>query len=203
MTQIKICGLTCREDALLVNEFKTDYAGFVLYYPKSRRNITEEQALNIKGFLDRRIKTVAVTVNPSQEQLKRIGDMGFAYVQIHGIVPEQVVEKSPLPVFRAINVRGENRTVLSPMRQGRTVAYVFDGQQPGGGLTFDWNALDGFDRENRLLILAGGLHAQNVREAICLVKPDIVDVSTGVEKDSGGKDRDKLAAFVRAVRNEA
>ncbi|SET15126.1 phosphoribosylanthranilate isomerase [[Clostridium] polysaccharolyticum] len=201
MPEIKICGLTCEEDIELINAYPVSYAGFVLFFPKSKRNLTLEQAQHLKRKLKDSVKTVAVTVAPSLEQVKEIEGAGFDVIQIHGTLHKEVEEKVHIPVFRAVNVEKEEdiRKVFSE-RSPKISYYVFDGKRPGSGEVFDWGFLKkNVDNTSRIM-LAGGLHSENVANAIKAVQPGIVDVSSGVEKEHGaGKDREKIERFVQAV----
>ncbi|MBR1771278.1 MAG: phosphoribosylanthranilate isomerase [Lachnospiraceae bacterium] len=210
---IKICGLTRVEEAAYVNRNQVDFAGVVLFFPKSKRNLTIEAAKPIMTALDPRIKTVAVTVQPTVEQVRQIREAGFDYVQIHGILEEGVLEQiqAMMPVLKAFNLTDMDRLATYERFAG-IVGYVFDAAEPGSGKTFDWNLLRELPRGKKLFLLAGGLHAGNVAEAIRVVQPDGVDVSSGVEyiarpeEPDGdwpartGKDPDRVDAFVRNVR---
>lgn len=202
-TAIKICGLVCEEDVEIVNELPINYAGFVLFYPRSKRNLTVEMAARLIRRLNPSIKPVAVTVSPTLEQVKEIEKAGFAVLQVHKTLNQEVENYTTLPIFRAVNVEKEKDVRTAFLEASDKVQYlVFDGKKPGSGETFDW----GFLKENvdntTKIMLAGGLHEGNVREAIELVHPGIVDVSSGVENEQGtGKDRGKVERFVRAVMN--
>lgn len=203
MMQIKICGLTKPEEATFLNKNQVDYAGMVLFYEKSKRNITIEQAQGIMKTLDKKINSVAVVVSPSIEQIKMIEQSGFDFIQIHGTMPKEILEESEemqIPILKAFNITDMNNYEM--YHQCKAVAgYVFDAQEPGSGRTFDWRLVRDIPRDEKLLILAGGLNPDNVCEAIRYLKPDGVDVSSGVENDTGeGKDRNKIDRFVRNVR---
>ena len=86
MTKIKICGLTTPQEAGWVSKAQADYAGMVLFFPKSKRNITIDQAKEIMKYLSPQIRKVAVVVSPSALQIKEIQENGFDIVQIHGQV---------------------------------------------------------------------------------------------------------------------
>lgn len=201
--QIKICGLVCTEDAGYLNRHNIDYAGMVLYYQKSRRCITIDTAGEIIHALKPGIQKVAVTVSPTLEQVRQIEDTGFDILQIHGELYKDVLEKTRLPILRAFNIT-DRAAVEEYNEYPQITGYVFDGEIPGGGKTFDWSLIDSLrdpDRRRKKIILAGGLHADNVRDGIRYLQPDIVDVSSGVENDSGtGKNEEKIKAFVEAVR---
>lgn len=200
---IKICGLTCKEDIEIVNQVPIAYAGFVVYFPKSKRNVTIEQAQQLIAGLDKSIKSVAVCVSPTKEQAEEIQRAGFDVIQIHGTFEKEVEKCLSIPVFRAINVVEESDVKTALESASKKIAYfVFDGKNPGSGKTFDWEFLKRNVDNTAKIMLAGGLHAGNVKEAIRVVKPGIVDVSSGVELDTGsGKDKEKVFQFVHAVKS--
>ncbi len=200
MTKIKICGLMSRSDAELVNEFDVDYAGVVMFFQKSHRNTDPDTAGRIVRALREGIIPVAVTVRPTYDEISEAARLGFRYIQIHGDVSRELIESSPLLVIKAFNVDD-----LPGLRAYNTydniMGYVFDAAEPGSGKTFDWDMLRGLDTGDRMVMLAGGLNAGNVAEAVKHAAPDAVDVSSGTENENRtGKSRQKIAAFVSAVR---
>lgn len=199
MAEVKICGLTNKEDARLLNLYGADYAGLVMYYPKSKRNMEEEKARQVLTELDEGIKRVAVCVSPGLSQVERLNRLGFDYIQVHGELKKEVLEQKLLPIFLAYQVTEEE---LGPVVVHENIkGYVFDGKVSGSGKAFDWNRLKSFERKGRLLILAGGLEPENVGQAVSMLHPDVVDVSSGVEKEDGtGKDEEKIKAFIRAAK---
>lgn len=199
-TKIKICGLTSPAEARYLNENHVDFAGMVLFFPKSKRNISIEQAKEIMAALDASIKRVAVVVSPSIEQIRQIETAGFDYVQIHGEIPETEAVIN-IPILKAFNVSDMN-SYEKYHNDSRIAGYVFDAIEPGSGKTFDWRLVDNIPRDEKLLLLAGGLNPDNVRMAIEAVHPDGVDVSSGVENDDGaGKNPEKIRDFVAAVKS--
>lgn len=201
MPDIKICGLTCQEDIQIVNDFPIAYAGFVLYVPKSKRNLTLEQAQQLKTGLNKSIKSVAVTVSPTKEQAVKIWEAGFDIIQIHGSLDKEVEECLQIPIFRAVNVETEEDIKRVYQEATNKITYfVFDGRNPGSGETFDWGLLIKKVDNTTKIMLAGGLTEENVGEAIKMIHPGIVDVSSSVELTNGkGKDRNKISRFVKAV----
>ncbi len=201
MPDIKICGLTCKEDIEIVNEFSIAYAGFVLFVPWSKRNLTVEQAQQLKKGLKRSIQSVAVTVSPTLEQVRIIEQAGFDVIQIHGVLEKKVIERVHIPIFRAVNVeKTEDIKEIQKRNTGKIRCYVIDGKNPGSGEAFNWHWLVNEVGKVSNIMLAGGLNEKNVGMAIHMVHPQIVDVSTGVEKDDGnGKDRNKVKKFIEAV----
>lgn len=197
-TKIKICGLTSPAEARYLNEHHVDFAGMVLFFPKSKRNISIEQAKEVMAALDASIKRVAVVVSPSIEQIKQIEAAGFDYIQIHGKIPETEVEA---PILKAFNV-SDMGSYEKYHNDSRIAGYVFDAIEPGSGKTFDWKLVDNIPRDEKLLLLAGGLNPDNVRMAIEAVHPDGVDVSSGVENDNkAGKNPEKIHDFVAAIKS--
>lgn len=203
--QIKICGLTSPKEADYVNAVQADYIGMILFFEKSKRNITISQATPIMQALRPQIKKVAVVVSPTLEQVKQIEAAGFDYIQIHGELKTEIIHETSLPILRAFN--GTNINLFSHTKTTGNICdpiagYVFDATEPGSGLVSDWNILKNIPRDEKLFFLAGGLHAGNVAEAIRHVHPDVVDVSSGVEYgDKPGKDPEKIKAFAAAARN--
>ncbi len=199
MAKVKICGLTDVREAEMLNQYGADYAGMVLFYPKSRRNISLETAGEIIGALKPQIKKVAVTVSPSLEQAEACRAAGFDYIQVHGECREEVLKQQMIPVFRAVNV---GNILEAPVEHENIAGYVFDGRLPGNGEVFDWKLLKDFGRNGKLLMLAGGLNPENVAEGIRYLNPDIVDVSSGVENENGiGKNPELVRKFIESAKN--
>ena len=200
-TMIKVCGLTEVREAEYLNRFKIDFAGFVLFFPKSNRNISIEKAEEIMKHLDKNIKKTAVVVSPAKEQIIDICNSGFDYIQIHGKIEEEVLKMAQIPVLKAFNVDDMDEFKMYSSNE-KIAGYVFDAAEPGSGRTFDWDILSQIERDGKLFILAGGLNPDNVRKAVAAVNPDMVDVSSGVENDDGfGKDILKIEKFVKQIRN--
>jgi phosphoribosylanthranilate isomerase len=213
--EIKICGLTKPVEASYLNEADVGYAGFV-FFEKSRRRVSIEQTDHIRAKLKSTIKSVAVTVSPDMQLVHELEDAGFDILQVHRELTMEVLENSTIPIWYAFNVSdpaevAEKQQFFASLPKAladKIVAVVVDGAQFGSGKTFDWNSewaggkgqnmSDIF--ENRKFILAGGLNPENVSEGIRIFHPDIVDVSSGVEGQFG-KDKEKIEAFARAVRN--
>ena len=198
--KIKICGLTNKKEAEYLNANQVNFAGMVLFFPKSKRCITIEQAKNIMSALNKEIQKVAVVVEPSMEQIQEIEQAGFDYIQIHGKVQEELLEQVKLPILKAFNIK-DMKEYEGYHKNPKIAGYVFDAQEPGSGKTFDWSLVKHIPRDDKMLFLAGGLHPDNVQEAINFVKPDGVDVSSGVEfEDKLGKDEEKIKRFVKQVK---
>ena len=197
MTQIKICGFTDPKETAFVSYPDVSYMGMVLFFEKSKRNISLETAKAILRAVDPRIKKVAVVVSPSPAQTEEIEKAGFDYMQVHGVLGAEVLSMTRLPIIRAYNGKAEEE------EDPRICSHLFDAAEPGSGQAFDWKRLAEKKRKKRKKpwFLAGGLTAENVGRAISLIHPDVVDVSSGVEyTDRKGKDLEKIAAFIQAVK---
>lgn len=213
--KIKICGLTRIEEAAYLNEAAVDYAGFV-FFPKSKRNLSIEQAKEIMKELSPSIQRVAVLVSPKAEEIKRIENAGFDIIQIHKELYPDTYAAAKKPLWRAINIANAKELQKQKEKEEdgkrkenfaeedsrqKIAAYLIDGENFGSGQTFDWSAAEMVRNYvgKRSFILAGGLNSDNIEEAIRLFTPDIVDVSSGVEGHYG-KDKEKILEFVRKVR---
>lgn len=201
MTKVKICGLKNPTDIKCINTLSPDFAGFVMFFEKSRRNISVQTAQELLASLDKNIKSVAVTVSPTEEQLEQIYNLGFDYVQIHGNITDEVLKNSKTPIIRAINVSGtDSLTDLDNYKNVKGI--LFDSAVPGSGQGFDWTMLKKLPKTDKMLFLAGGLTADNVAAAICQVHPYAVDVSSGVElADKSGKDYQLVQEFIKNAKS--
>lgn len=205
--KIKICGITQACEAAYLNQNQVDYAGFV-FFEKSKRYVTVEKAKEIMQELNPSIKKVAVLVSPSVMLVHQVMEAGFDVIQIHKELSSEVLQTTKLPIWYAVNVESvENVRKMNEFLDGLTVeekskitGIVMDGAAWGSGKTFDWSLLSDVKiAKNRMLVLAGGLNCENVKDGIKLFSPDVVDVSSSVEGETG-KSLDKINAFVQAVR---
>ncbi len=197
---IKICGLTDVKETEYLRRNKVDFCGMVLFFEKSKRNITIDKAKEIIAALDKSIKPVAVVVSPSLEEIRLIEQAGFAYVQIHGQCEEAVLTSCSIPILKAFNVSDlDNYEYYCSFDNIK--GFVFDAGAPGSGSTFDWDMLKALKLDkSRIHLLAGGLNPDNVAMAVKSVSfIDGVDVSSGVEyTDRPGKDPALVDTFVAA-----
>jgi phosphoribosylanthranilate isomerase len=202
--RVKICGLRTAADVVAVARAGAAYAGFV-FFAKSPRNLTLAQARAAALAAPPGLAKVALTVNATDAVLDAILEaVPLDMLQLHGSEsPDRVAEvraRYGLPVMKAVGVADEGD--LAALRDFGTVAdqILVDAKPlPGGnGLSFDWRLLAG-RRWLRPWMLAGGLTAGNVAEAVRLTGARQVDVSSGVESAPGVKDHALIAAFVRAA----
>ena len=200
-TQIKICGLTNTEDALVALDAGADYLGFVMYAGSARAN-TAQSLERIRATLPSGARVVAVFVNETPEEVARIASAcDLAAVQIHGDEASPGFQSMPVPVWRAVHRRDEAWQPASA--DWPAERYVVDaapaGQYGGSGIESDFEAAANLARQNPLM-LAGGLRPHNVTEAVKLVRPLGVDVSSGVESEPGRKDHGRIRDFIRNVK---
>ncbi|POQ05866.1 phosphoribosylanthranilate isomerase [Pseudomonas syringae] len=197
----KICGITRIEDALAAAEAGADAIGLV-FYPKSPRAVTVLQARAIIAALPPFITTVGLFVNASRCELnEKLDAVALDMLQFHGDETPEECDGYHRPYIKALRVKAGDDIagVCRTYRNARGVlldTYV-EGVPGGTGETFDWALIP--DDLDKPVILAGGLTSANVAQAIAQVRPYAVDVSGGVEKSKGIKDREKILAFMSAV----
>lgn len=205
-TFVKFCGLT---DPALTSEIPNGgAAGLVVDVPDSPRSISTERAIEIVGTLPTEVEAWAVVVNPSTDLIHRLfEEVGVDRVQVYGAVPPgleylEIHHLVPsVPIAPAGSAGAE--PTIPPAEDYSRVHLDAAGQAlPGGsGVRPDWEVCARIvdAHPGRKFILAGGLTPENVGEALAVVRPWGVDVSSGIEKTRGVKDVEKMRAFVRAV----
>jgi len=197
MTAFKICGITREADAGLAVSLGASALGFVLW-PGSPRHVTLARVRMIVAGLPPFVTPVGVFVDPTAEEIANAANAGVRLAQIHGVLPAS----SPLPVLRAVHLGGNEDGLDADVGPMDTV--LLDALDPvrhgGTGRTVDFTRAAAVAARRRV-VLAGGLTAQNVGEAIRTVRPYAVDVASGVEAEPGIKDPTKLRAFIEAVRS--
>lgn len=201
-TRIKICGIARAQDALAAAASGADAIGLV-FYPASPRAVTAQQAAEIVAVLPPFITTVGLFVDEPASQVERIlQEVSLDVLQFHGDETAAFCEQFARPWIKALRVRADTDIGVACREFSAARGLLLDAWQqgvPGGtGKTFDWQlASASLPAE---IILAGGLHADNVADAIDAVRPAAVDVSGGVEASPGVKDADKIRRFIAAVR---
>lgn len=208
--RVKICGLKTAGDVAAVAAAGAAYAGFV-FFPKSPRHLEIPQAAALAAEAPIGLCKVALTVNATDADLDAItAAVPLDMLQLHGKEsPERVAEvksRYGLPVMKAIGVA--DAADLPQIDAYSTVAdqLLIDAKPPkdadlpgGNGLAFDWRLLAGRKYWQRPWMLAGGLTAENVGEAVRLTGARQVDISSGVEREKGVKDAGLIEAFVKAA----
>lgn len=212
MTKIKICGI--RDEKILRAAIKAgaDFIGLVHYEP-SPRHVGLETALALAAHVPDFVETVLLLVDPADPELLAIKEKAHKrlMLQLHGHeTPARVAEIKTLtgfPVMKALRVADQKDIELLPDYERVCDWILFDSKPqdaslPGGtGQSFDWRILA--DVKPKIpWMLSGGLNAENVATALRALKPDSVDVSSGVESARGIKDPAKIKAFIRAVQEQ-
>jgi phosphoribosylanthranilate isomerase len=211
---IKICGLTCIDDALVCAELGADWIG-LNFHPPSPRCVDPLHAASILAALPGDVTAVGVFVDRPAGEVADVADrLGLDVVQLHGNEPpEDVAALGRFKVIRAFRLRtAEGWTTVADFLgraealghppHGVLVDTYVPGVAGGTGTTVDVSVLDAVPPLPRL-ILAGGLTAENVGDRIRRVRPWMVDVASGVESAPGRKDPARVAAFIHAVRATA
>ena len=203
-TRVKICGITRGEDAQHAVDAGADAIGLV-FYDKSPRCVSNEQASQISRMIPAFVSRVALFKDADQAFVKSVlAQVEIDLLQFHGSETVAYCEQFERPYIKAIGMRGLEHDadfLISSAETFRSAkALLLDGHAPGeaggSGESFDLAAVSSIDKP---VVLAGGLTVQNVRQAIDLVQPYAVDVSSGVESSPGTKDKDKIAAFMEQV----
>jgi phosphoribosylanthranilate isomerase len=206
-TWIKFCGTTCLEDAQASIEAGADALGFI--FAPSKRQVTLAQAREIVKKLDATVERIGVFMDsPLEEIHKAVAELNLTGIQLHGGNDQVEDYDSALPswtkslrVIRTIVVDNDFAGRLADAKHAQRVdAWLLD-SGAGSGNTFDWLAVRSqLSGQAGRFIIAGGLQPENVTEAITTFSPWGVDVVSGIESAPGRKDREKMQAFVAAVR---
>ena len=197
-TKIKICGLKRPEDIAYVNEAKPDYCGFIIEFPKSSRNVTGDQVRILIAELDKNIIPVGVFVNAAPERVEELLlDGTIRIAQLHGQEDDDYIRRiqknTGSQVIKAFSVKAAQDIELALKSPAD---YILLDQGGGGtGQTFDWSLIPEIKRP---FFLAGGLGPDNLEQAVDMIRPYAVDLSSSVETD-GVKDRSKILEAVNLV----
>lgn len=208
--RVKICGLTRPEDVSAVADAGAAYAGFV-FFPKSPRNVTIEQARHLAVEVPVGVAKVALVVNADDALLDAItAAVPLDILQLHGSEsPKRVSEvrsRYGLPVMKAVGVADQEDVAALDLYAEVADQILVDAKPPknadlpgGNGVSFDWRLISA-RRWSKPWMLAGGLTPDNVAEAIALTGAKQVDVSSGVETAPGVKDAGVIQEFIQASR---
>jgi phosphoribosylanthranilate isomerase len=198
MTKIKFCGLSRHVDIDYVNELLPDYIGFV-FYEKSKRNVSFETAKSLKKRLDKKIKAVGVFVDKDISFITNLVDSGVIdIVQLHGNEDDAYIfnlrKAVNIPIIKAFKIKSQED--ISFINSSSADCVLLDSGM-GTGKAFDWSLISGIKRD---FFLAGGLNLENISEALNMIKPFAIDVSSGIETD-GYKDFDKMKQFMTVTQD--
>ena len=200
--QVKICGITLIDDALVAVDADADALGLI-FYAGSPRGIDVEQAREIARAVPPYTTLTALFVNPQRSLVERVlRAVPISQLQFHGNESAEFCRGFERPYVKSIAVSTDDEMQQVMREHSASRAFLFDtlvpGKHGGTGKTFDWTKIPAKNVGHR--VLAGGLNAENVAEAIRIGAPDAVDVSSGVERSAGVKDHDLVRRFVAAAK---
>ena len=209
---VKICGITTPEDALVAQELGADYLGMILSQGFSR-SILPDEAVDIGLVAETPL--VAVLVDESLDEAQRIAELsGASVIQLHGEENVEYVEelrrRGMWTIWKAVRVRDPEDVTRAVEGLGTSVdGLLLDGWHPdrpgGSGVSFSWEGVrvmrDQIPSALKVIV-AGGLTPGNVADAVRILRPDVVDVVSGVELNIRRKDPELIGAFVRKARGE-
>lgn len=207
---VKICGLSTRETLEVALDAGADMVGFV-FFPPSPRHLSLEAGRDLGRQVKRRALKVALTVDADDATLDNIMDaLSPDILQLHGMESvarlRDIKQRFGRPVMKAVPVATAPDLAVLPGYAAVADRILFDARapkdatRPGGlGAPFDWHLLENLDLKLPYMV-SGGLHADNVAEALRVTRAGGVDVSSGVESASGVKDPEMIKAFIRAAR---
>ncbi len=201
--KVKICGITNLDDAIAAIDFGADALGFV-FYPKSPRCLSYNNAANIISKLPSFILTVGVFVDEAPEKIKKIVNIArIDVVQLHGEESPEMCDIINRRIIKAFRVKSLES--LDPLihYKNKVSAFLLDTYTPnifgGTGQIFNWDiAIDA--KQFGRIILAGGLTPDNITSAVRRVRPYAVDVSSGIESEKGKKDHKKMKLFIQKAK---
>ncbi len=201
--RVKICGLTREDDVMMAVGGGADAVGFVCY-PASSRYVSQSRLMSLISLVPESVTPVLVFVNPTAEEVRsHLALFPQAVLQFHGSESRAFCDQFHQPYIKAVAVKNSDELLKIQDEYPMASAIVADVDDPshgGTGEVFDWNAVARIrDKITKPLIVAGGLNAQNVCQAISIMHPWAVDVASGVELEKGIKDHDKILAFMDAV----
>lgn len=200
--KVKICGITNLEDAQAAVEAGADAIGFI-FYEKSPRFIPIDEAAKIRRFINPFVHVVGVFVDPSYTFAREVMEkVELDFIQFHGNESPELCRLFGEKSIKAFRVKDVSS--LESCRLYQNIVWLLDTYSPtahgGTGTSFDWKIAIQAKTLNPNLILSGGLNPDNVAEAIKMVKPLAVDVSSGVEISPGKKDKEKIKRFIKAAK---
>ena len=195
---IKFCGIRRIEDVRAVNETRPDLAGFILVKGR-KRYISPDKVCELKRSLDPSIKAVGVFVDEDIDEVRRLLSEGIIDIaQLHGNESDEYIKElkdsTGAVVIKAVGIR--NADDVKKAEGSPADLVIVDSPGGGTGSTFDWDLLQKIERP---YILAGGINADNITEAVARLHPYGIDVSSGIETD-GFKDEDKMKAFMALIK---
>ncbi len=203
MTRIKICGVTREEDAIFCAEEGADFLGFI-FVPSSPRFVEPEKAATIAARVreqEKHPKIVGLFRDASNDYIREIHALvGFDLVQLAGSENDDAIRELGIPAVKTLRVGDTLPDTHSCPNAAWLLFDTYDERRAGGtGRRFDWSLLATYER-SKPFFLSGGINPENIVAAVTLVRPDAIDLSSGVESAPGVKDHDKVARLFERVR---
>jgi len=201
--KVKICGITNKEDALNAVSLGADAIGFI-FYEQSPRYVTPDVAEEIIHFLPPFVSVVGVFVDQDEDHINTIArQCRLDIIQLHGDESPSFCMKFTHRVIKAFSVKSEEDVQAMSAYRGHVSAVLLDTKvenvKGGTGKTFDWGLAINAKEYDLPLILSGGINETNVKKAVALVNPYAVDLCSGVEREPGLKDYNKMQGFLGLV----
>lgn len=199
--QIKICGLRTLTDIEIINKYNISYAGFI-FAKGSKREVTINQAKEMKKFLNKNIKAVGVFTYSPIEEINNIADYcNLDIIQLHSNETIQDCKQAIKPVWKSIAIKSEN-SILDIDKYPDVAGILLDtykqGVLGGSGEVFNWNVVKNLSSKY-FIVLAGGINENNINEAIEMVEPQVIDICSGVETNYI-KDEQKIKNLVGRIK---
>lgn len=201
--KIKICGITNIDDATKCQNLGVNYLGFI-FYKKSPRYISYNNAKKVIAGLDSKVQKVGVFVNTDNNEINKISkDIGLDYVQLHGDEDEEDIFKIKLPCIKALD--GNSPNLLENINIFKNAKYLLldnisKGLKGGSGNKFDWNNLKNIDNKKNI-ILSGGLNQENILDAINRTGIEFYDFCSSTEIKPGIKNIKTIESIVNLINN--
>ncbi len=201
-TRVKICGFTRAEDAVQASMLGADAVGLV-FYPPSPRNVSIDVAAEVIDALPAFVTTVGLFVDEGEAFIEKVLEqLPLDCLQFHGDESAEYCRTFKKPYMKAFRMKPGFDVQKASEKYFDASALLLDAYHPGiqggSGCQFDWGMIP--SQLSLPIVLAGGLNTKNVKDAITTVRPYAVDVSSGVEIKKGFKDADKMAAFMREIK---
>ena len=197
---IKICGITNKNDAKNAIELGANAIGFI-FYEKSPRHISPEQAEEIAFFCPPFVQLVGVFVNQSQSFiLKTKKKCCLDIIQLHGNEDEKFCKELNQKIIKAIHIKSLEDTHKISHYQGYVNGILLDTKTKkwgGSGQTFDWGIAKQAKQYSIPIILSGGINESNIKQAILIVQPHAIDACSSIESKPGTKNYNKMATLIK------
>ena len=203
-TRVKICGITRKQDALIAVDAGVDAIGLV-FYEKSPRFVSNTQAAEISQLMPAFVSRVALFKDAEKHIIQTVlQQVEIDLIQFHGSETADFCEQFERPYIKALGMKtaecDADYLITSAKKYQSAKALLLDAHAPGEaggtGEVFDWSCIKEVEKP---IVLAGGLTVDNVKQAIEMVHPSAVDVSSGLESSPGIKDKKKVVAFMQQV----